>query len=161
MKYMLRIMAAILAIVTLIILQLVSPPAARAQVTSPNLVALTNLPAIISASSVSNQSSWIAIPRGGSLTFQGAFNVSTNVGTDVCGFVLIPSVDGTNLSTTVAWPITVAANGWTNVVVTTNLATTLLQGYSYVSLQYWTNRTFGTLTNKGVWFNRVYNTTAY
>lgn len=131
--------------------------AGQAQVTVQNLGSPTNLPTIIEASSTSNQVSWVAVPKFGSLAVQFTFNTATNVGADACGIRFVPSVDGTNLSKTTWFNLYTTANGFTNVVATTNFARTQLEGYSHLAVAYWTNGTAGILTNKGVIFNRIYN----
>ena len=152
-----NLIKSILAGCLMLALSCLAPPAAKAQVTPANLASPTNLPTLMTANATSNQVSFIALPKFGSLTVQAIFNTSTNVGAEAIGFRFVPSVDGTNLSTAVWYNMIGTANGFTNVVLTTNFARTLFEGYSYVSLAYITNGTAGTLTNKGVIFNRIYN----
>ena len=150
-----RKFASILAVFALLATIFMS--SAQAQVTAQNLYTMTNLPATVNASSTTNQTSWIPIPKLGALAIQWTFNTSTNVGTDNCALMFTPSVDGTNASTTTVWKFLAPANGWTNTVAVTNFLRTMTEGYTYMTLSTITNLTYGTLTNKGVIVNRIYN----
>ena len=155
MKRLKRFPSLVAALVSLAALT-AAPWLGQAQVYPGNFNYPTNLPSVLNAGAVSNTVSWIAIPKSGSLAIQATFNTSTNVGTELVGFRFRPSVDGTNLSTAVSFDLVAAANGVTNVTMTTNFGPSALEGYSYLVLSRMTNGTAGTLTNKGVLINRVF-----
>lgn len=99
-----------------------------------NFVALTNLPPIMTGSSVSNLLSlgltnYVAFHRGAPVGIQQQYNGVTGALTTNQVFNWTPSTDGTNPDSYITWPVYGHCSGTTNVIVTTNFPPTQTGGY--------------------------------
>lgn len=138
-----------------LVLALIAVPGpAQAQTTPGNFRALTNLPATVNGSAVANQISFVSIPNNGKgLSLMWKFNAGA--GTANGTIWIAPSIDGTNVSTNIIWPLIQAAQVTTDVIATTNWSGQTLAGYSSLCVFAISNAAAaGTyITNKGIWVN--------
>ena len=144
------------ATLALAVLAMLAPPPAQAdsQGMPTTMVAATNIPAIVTTSTYSNNiNSFIPIYQGKGLAIQSIYQWSaTTAGNNV--MVLAPTVDGTNYATTnyIVW-ITPSTGSATNQVATTNWARGTLDGFQGMFILTISNTVSGTLTNKGVTYS--------
>jgi hypothetical protein len=124
---------------------------ASAQVTQTTLGAVTNLPAIVTATAGSNTTSYIDIQNNSGLGLSWQFNVSA--GTSNAVLLLYPSIDKTNYDSA-PWILIRNAAGTTAQCATTNWSAAQLRGYTSMKVGAMTNQNNGTLTNNGVLFSR-------
>lgn len=120
---------------------------ASAQVTPTTLTAFTNLPATMPTASFSNLTSSLELTGSKGVAVQWRFNASA--GLSNATLTLTATADGTNYSPLLT--ITKAAEGTTNVTVSTNLSADALAGYRRIGVGRMSNAgDSGVLTNKGV-----------
>lgn len=111
----------------------------------------TNMPATVATATITaGLNNFIPIRQGRGLGLEYQFNVSS--GTSNVVVQLAPSVDGTNIDSTI-WPWTVVAAGTATQTRTTNWSRGSLDGYAFMCVVGFTNQNAGTLTNKLMFFN--------
>lgn len=126
-------MKKILSILFLVALTaLLFVPAATAQ--TYGTITLTT-PTIIAASTASNTTQVVDCRYNKNVAFTFGFK-GANSGTDNVTFALVPSLDGLVFDTTKVIPVIAAANGLTQVYVSTNID---MGAYGWVKLSYMTN----------------------